>query len=181
MRTVRHPIAMFVTAVLAVIAIGVGVVAATTNQTIYGPSWGRFSAAFMGHVYVQSSAYQARHTTSFIYANQPWSGWVAYSALGIAAPPGLRSVIVTEGVTPTQSMSALRRLAEGEQRLLAPGHTNVTQANGFTVVTIGPQCANGPCQAEMVVSNGRVVWDLLASNGSASAVEGFLDSFQPIG
>ena len=181
MRTVRYPIAMFIVAILVVIAIGVGVVAATTSEKVYGPSWGRFTVAFSERVYVQPTAYQARLTTSVVYANQPWSGWVAYSALGIAAPPGLRSVLVTEGITPTQSMSALRRLAEGEQRLLAPGHTNVAQANGFTVVTIGPQCANGPCQAEMVVSNGRVVWDLLASNGSASAVEGFLDSFQPIG
>jgi len=38
MRTVRHPIAMFVVAVLLIIAIGVSVVAATTNPKVYGPS-----------------------------------------------------------------------------------------------------------------------------------------------
>jgi len=45
-RTIRHPITMFVTAILVVIGIGVGVVAATTSQKVYGPSWGRFSVAF---------------------------------------------------------------------------------------------------------------------------------------
>jgi hypothetical protein len=34
----------------------------------------------------------------------------------------------------------------------------------------------------MVVSNGRVAWDVLAaSDGSLSAVESFVESFQPIG
>jgi hypothetical protein len=166
-----------------VIGIGVGVVAATTSQKVYGPSWGQFTASFSGKVYVQPSTYQAGQTTSLIYANQPWSGWVAYSPLGIAAPPGLRAVIVTEGSPPAiQSASALRRLAQGEQRLFGPGHTHVAQANGFTVVTVGPRCASGPCQAQMIVSNGRVVWDVLVfSNKSSSTVEGFLDSFQPIG
>ena len=50
MRTIRHPITMFVTAILVVIGIGVGVVAATTSQKVYGPSWGRFSVAFPGRV-----------------------------------------------------------------------------------------------------------------------------------
>ena len=51
MRPIRHPIAIFVVAVLVVIGIGVGVVAATMNQKVYGPSWGRFTAAFHGRVY----------------------------------------------------------------------------------------------------------------------------------
>ena len=51
MRTVQHPIAMFVIVVLVVIAIGAGVVAVTTNQKVYGPSWGRFTVAFPGRVY----------------------------------------------------------------------------------------------------------------------------------
>ena len=46
MRKFRHPIAVFVVAVLAVVGIGVGVVAATTSQRVYGPSWGRFTVAF---------------------------------------------------------------------------------------------------------------------------------------
>jgi hypothetical protein len=40
MRKLRHPIAAFVVVVtiLAVIAIGAGVVAATTSQVVYGPT-----------------------------------------------------------------------------------------------------------------------------------------------
>ena len=51
MRPIKHPIVVFVVTVLAIIGIGVGVVAATTTQKVYGPSWGRFTAAFAGHVY----------------------------------------------------------------------------------------------------------------------------------
>jgi hypothetical protein len=79
MRTLRHPIAMFMITVLIAIGIGVSVVAVTQTSKVYGPSWGQFTASFSGKVYVQPSAYQAGHTTSVIYANQPWSGWVAYS------------------------------------------------------------------------------------------------------
>jgi hypothetical protein len=50
MQTLRYPIVMFVITALAVIGIGVGIVAATTNQNVYGPSWGRFTASFPGHV-----------------------------------------------------------------------------------------------------------------------------------
>ena len=45
MRKVRHPIAVFIVIVLAVIGIGVGVVAATSER-VYAPSGGRFSLAF---------------------------------------------------------------------------------------------------------------------------------------
>src|ERR1019366_2541010 len=46
MRKLKHPIAVFVMTVLIVIGIGVGVVAATTSQKVYGPSWGQFTASF---------------------------------------------------------------------------------------------------------------------------------------
>ena len=54
--------------------------------------------------------------------------------------------------------------------------------NGLTVLTFGPFCGYGRCQAELVVSNGRVLWDVLAAaSGPASIVMNFLVSFQPIG
>jgi hypothetical protein len=90
-RTVRYLIAMFVTAVLAVIAIGVGVVAAVTNPNVYGPSWGRFTAAFPGRVYVShlgpivstSNGSIKFHNTrnTFTYANKPFSGVFAHACL----------------------------------------------------------------------------------------------------
>ena len=105
MRKLHHPIAVFVGAVLAVIGIGVGVIAAATSQQVYGPSWGRFSVAFSGHVQVvhfgpiDSASYgdSLRYTTTFYYANQRFNGWVAYAPLsGVMLPTDLRAVVVAE-------------------------------------------------------------------------------------
>ena len=105
MRPVRHPITMFVVVVLAVIGIGVGIVAATTNQKVYGPSWGRFSAAFTGRVHVVGLGPVAsaprgdpmRYINTHYYANQDFNGWVGYSPLsGSIFPADLRAVVVTE-------------------------------------------------------------------------------------
>src|SRR5579863_9103098 len=46
MRTLRHPIVVFVTAVLVVISIGVGIVAGTQTSKVYGPQWGQFTVNF---------------------------------------------------------------------------------------------------------------------------------------
>jgi len=85
MRKLRHPITAFVVAVLAVIAVGVGVVGVTETSKVYGPSSGRFSVAFFGHVDVAlsgpvtsaSSNDPMRYTSTFYYANQHFNGWVA--------------------------------------------------------------------------------------------------------
>ncbi len=50
----RHPIATFVVTVLAVIGIGVGVVAATTTEPVYGPPGARFTVTFPGRVNEQN-------------------------------------------------------------------------------------------------------------------------------
>jgi hypothetical protein len=191
MRTVRHPLVMFVMAVLVVIGIGVGVVAATTSQKVYGPSWGRFTAAFTGRVYESQEPPKVRVSSgltdtfaSLSYANQPWSGWVAYAPLGIVGPSDLHVVTVTEGMSGIlQSKTGLLRLVAADKTFLGPGTTeDEASANGLTIITLGPECADGQCHAEMVVSNGQVSWDLLAfSNGSVSTVQGFLNSFEPIG
>jgi hypothetical protein len=90
-RTVRHPLTMFVMAALSVIGIGVGVVAATTKPNVYGPSWGRFTAAFPGRVYVAhlgpivstSNGSIKFHNTrnTFTYANKPFAGVFAHACL----------------------------------------------------------------------------------------------------
>jgi len=194
MRKVKHPIAVFVVAVLAVIGIGVGVVAASTSKPVYGPSWGRFSAAFSGSVHVARSGPVAsaaeddplRYLTTYYYANQHFNGWFAYAPLsGVIFPVGLRAVTVTEVSREGRgSRSAMRLIARGAGGYLG-GHgvRNSEQvANGLRVVTLGPRCSYGDCYAAKIVSNGRVEWNVLASaNGPASVVEGFLDSFQPIG
>ena len=65
----------------------------------------------------------------------------------------------------------------------APGATEHDgNANGFVVALIGPRCIGDQCQAAEVVSNGKVLWELLAiSKGPESTVDSFLDSFQPLG
>jgi hypothetical protein len=185
---------MFVLVVLAVIGLGVGVVAATMQPRVYGPSWGRFSAAFSGRVHVVRSGPVAsaaeddplRYLTTYYYANQSFNGWVAYAPLsGVIFPVDLRAVTVTEVSREGRgSRSAMRLIASGAGGYLG-GHgvRNSEQvANGLRVVTIGPRCGYGECYAAKIVSNGRVEWNVLASaNGPASAVESFLASFQPIG
>ena len=190
----RHPIAMFVVTVLAVIGIGVGVVAATTTEPVYGPSWGRFTATFPGRMRViysppvpsASFGDPLRYTTTFYYANQHFNGWVGYAPLtGVLFPGNLRAVVVTE-VTRHVRGSGLttREIARPTGGYLSGPHArqDKTVVNGLTVLTFAPRCRYGQCQAEMVVSNGRVAWDVLAaSDGSLSAVESFVESFQPIG
>src|ERR1017187_1675621 len=50
MSNLKHPIVMFIVPVLVVIAIGVGIVAATQISKVYGPAWAKFSVAFSGPV-----------------------------------------------------------------------------------------------------------------------------------
>ena len=197
-RKVRHPITGFVIAVLVVIGVSVGVVASTTNQKVYGPPGGRFTVAFPGRVYasqglrsvsiggdlcgsmpLRSSVTQiVPPFSTFSYSNWQPVGWVAYAPLiGEVSPSDLRAVSVSVGVS-------ARMVARGEK--CAFFKTGVFEhdqhSNGIAITTIGPQCTKVQCRAAEVVSDGRVVWGLLAvSDGSMSAVEGFLASFGPIG
>lgn len=198
MRKLRHPITVFMMGVLVVIAIGVGVVVATTNQKVYGPFWGRFTVAFSGRLDVAlsgpvtsaSSNDPMRYTSTFYYANQPFNGWVAYAPLSNSlaqtsiVPPGLRAVVVTEVARDVPGSSSAKRLVADPPGgyLSVPGVSKDERVvNGLRVITLGPVCRDAHCDGELIVSNGRVAWDVLASNGSASNVESFLDSFQPIG
>jgi hypothetical protein len=195
MRKLKHPIAMFVVAVLVVIGVGVGVVAATTNQRIYGPSWGRFSVAFTGHVYEYRghtsvtggpsgpSAFPSTLTLEFPFEYSTASSPAIFCGVGVACYPNEldASVLHVSGeprnVAVQQMGSALVKTDFGA------GVPEVRQnANGLSVDTIGPQRTNDQCRGAEVVSNGRALWYLLAfSKGPASTVEDFLASFQPIG
>jgi hypothetical protein len=196
-RKLHHPIAMFIVAVLAVICIGVGVVAVTQTSKVYGPSWGRFSVAFRGRVYMfpghtsvtvsgsnASSPVWSTVTLEFPFEYSIASTPTTFCAVGVACDPNeldasvLRVTSGQPGVVAVHQMgSALAkvdfaaRVAEVEQN-----------ANSLSVIMIGPQCRDDQCRDAEVVSNGRVLWCLLAfSKGSVSTVEGFLASFQPIG
>ncbi len=189
MRPIKHPIVVFVVTVLAIIGIGVGVVAATTTQKVYGPSWGRFTAAFAGHVYQHqghtSMAFLGSSTGSVpientltltfpdgSYSNVPQGHWVG------DLPHAAETVSVFKGLPMGPVVASLKKGFPGA------GVTKVEQdANGLSVVTLGPRCAIGLCMDVDVVSNGQVLWTVAAvSSAPASApVEAFLASFQPIG
>jgi hypothetical protein len=148
---------MFVVIVLVVIAVGVGVLAATTSRTVYGPSWGRFTAAFPGPADGQSLG--SPTVWSFFYepssnpSGGPQNHWTSYAPLSL--PNDYFAVNVLDG---HESLSQLQKearslgtalfrphLAEGEQN-----------GNGVFVIKVGPQCTNGECRA--VDSSRTVEW-----------------------
>lgn len=190
-RRLKHPITVFIVTVLVVIGIGVGVVAATTDQTVYGPPWGRFTVSFSGHVYqtkVRSKisffgkpnvSPTSVTVTSFSYSNQPHFGWYAYA-------PGTGAVFSAydQYSVSVSNWLPMRQVLNSDRKdFFRRGVIEDDQiANGLSVVTIGPQCADGECNAAKVVSSGRVVWNVEAFwNGPASTVQGFVDSFAAIG
>ncbi len=180
LRKVRHPITGFVIAVLVVIGVSVGVVAATTNQKVYGPPGGRFTVAFPGRV---SEHRIGPSLWGFFYP--PLSGhssfaWTAY------APRPLPSTLFS--VTVLGSPLGRNYALSLEESFVSAGWfqkgvAEVEQhANGIDITTLGPQCIRGSCRAVELVSNGRVDWELKAiSPRSEDPVEDFIASFQPIG
>jgi hypothetical protein len=181
MRPVRHPMTMFILAVLVVIGIGVGVVAVTTSERVYGPSWGRFSAVFPGGVSehrVGPSVWAYGYAPSSGYLSFG-AGWTAYARLSL--PTTVFSVTALD--SPVRSNYAL----SVDASLVRTGwfHKGVAEderhANGLHITTLGPQCVRRSCIAVELVSNGGVLWTLTAiSPRSEDAVKDFLDSFQPI-
>ena len=179
LRKVRHPITGFVIAVLVVIGVSVGVVAATTNQKVYGPPGGRFTVAFPGRV--------SEHRIG------P-SLWLLLPAvirpfelrLGRIRPASLPSILFS--VTAVASPLGRNYALSLEESFVSAGwfHKGVAEveqhANGIDITTLGPQCIWGSCRAVELVSNGRVDWELRAiSPRSEDAVDSFLASFEPIG
>ena len=184
MRTPRHPITVFAITVLMIIGIGVGIVAATTSQTTYGPSWGQFTASFDEHVYEQHGhtfmdfatialspfRRQSGPFPVFSYSNLPRNGWTGYLPQATETVTAIRGLPMQPVVAFTKRLFPKAGLIEVKQ-----------DANGFSAVTFGPQCS-AICMGSKVVSHGQVRWAVVAvSSGSASAVQSFLDSFAPIG
>jgi hypothetical protein len=181
MHNLKHPIAVFVLAVLAVIGVGVGVVAATTRQRVYGPSWGRFSAAFAGRVYEHqghpsvtigggsgdSSALSTIATLAlptYSYSNQQHGDWVAYAPRSDTFYPSFLQSVSVVAAVPLTGNGSLQQVVHAVKTVFfrAGVPESAQNTNGLSVTTIGPQCNGGMCIGARVVSNGQVVWDLLA-------------------
>lgn len=168
-------------AVLVVIAVGAGVLAATSHPRVYGPSWGRFTVSFGGPVY-------GSHATDgfFAYGNHR-VGWVAYAPLtNSIAPTDVEAVTVENEVPLVFSPSSLQQMAlTNRAAFFARDATeNIQNTNGLWVATIGPQCPNGQCRAILLVSNWRALWDVfvaLSGPNAKSRVESFVASFGPVG
>jgi hypothetical protein len=185
MSNLKHPIVT----VLVVIAIGVGIVAATQISKVYGPAWAKFSVAFSGPVcslplpIPRGSAEYSEKSPIYFEAssNLPHKcaiDWPGYAPLAVIS--SMDSVDVYSHVTAT----VMRGYVRLERLLLFNGRAreHVDQANGFVVTTLGPECMSGSCRVTEYVSNGQVLWTVTAiSPGSVSTVESFLASFQPIG
>jgi len=182
-RKLKHPIATFVVAVLVVIGIGVGVVAATTSQTVYGPSWGRFTVAFPGHACGPPFPIGTKSRVIYEFAPSLPSkcavDWTGYAPL--AYPVKLYSVDVWGHIVTPSAMRGYVRL---DRNLLFSGHVaeQVRNVNGFVMTTLGPKCTNSGCTGVAYISNGRVMRTLtVISPQSVSTVQAFMDSFEPIG
>ena len=189
MSNLKHPIVMFIVPVLVVIAIGVGIVAATQISKVYGPAWAKFSVAFSGPVcslplpIPRGSAEYSEKSPIYFEASSNLAhkcaiDWPGYAPLAVTS--SLDSVDVYSQVTAT-AMQGYVRL---DRLLLFNGRASehVEHANGFVVTTLGPECMSGSCRVAEYVSNGQVLWTVTAiSPRSPSAVESFLASFQPIG
>ena len=170
LRKVRHPITGFVIAALVVIGVSVGVVAATTNQKVYGPPGGRFTVAFPGRVSEHRIGPSLWASSTRRYQAIRASPGSAY------APASLPSILFS--VTAVASPLGRNYALSLEESFVSAGwfHKGVAEveqhANGIDITTLGPQCIWGSCRAVELVSNGRVDWELRAiSPRSEDAVD----------
>ena len=178
MRTVRHPLVMFVVAVLVVIGVGVGVVAVTTNQKVYGPPWGRFTVAFPGPVYEESFRPPVPQPAMEYFSSGGW-----HSARSRLPGFSIAESVSAEHVRVHESAQDLREMfieLKGGIPELPTEHTQ--QVNGFLLTRLGPYCQGHFCQEVLVVSHKRTSWILSAGSlVGLGPVEAFVDSFGPIG
>jgi hypothetical protein len=101
-RELKHPIALFVPAVLVAIAAGVGVTAAITTSEVYGPPGARFTVAFPGRVGEQHL--NLLHDTGIDY----YSG--AHCLSGSANESSLEDAVDAQYVSTGTSFEGLRDL-----------------------------------------------------------------------
>ena len=179
MRELKHPIALFVGAVLVAVGVGVGVVAATQTQTVYGPSWGRFSVAFPSRVQEQSVRYMAQtavaYDSSVIYEVQ---NPILHGRTAIE--DHVSALHVSEDVSRHDLREMVRRQPGPFPLPLPSQHTE--QVNGFLSLRGGPLCAQNLCEELLIVVRNRTMWVLWAiSFLGLGPVENFVIRSSPSG
>ena len=151
---------MFVVAVLVVIGIGVGVMADSANPTVYGPSWGRFTAAFDGPVKV-----------------------VRPSEIRFASQSLTESVAVLRAIGPS-GVKCAGGFWTGYAPVMPSGHPQVSCLNGVQVWTYPLRCGRlveRACTDAKIVVAQQVGYFVVASSSNTEDAESFIRSFQPIG
>ena len=184
MRTVRHPITMFIIGMLVVIGVGVGVVAATTNQTVYGPSWGRFAAAF---TVAPKGTITPERTQQLGDGGSLTTGASAY----YVSPPRnwtFGELHISVDVLPYEDTSL--GLDRSEWRNLtgsSGGTVSSTDLPGYSVFTLPPSCdlrligRRVGCVMEELVTGKDATWQVTVyGQTTPDGAERFLASFQPI-
>ncbi len=179
----HRPSAAFVVTILAVIAIGAGVVAARTSQTVQGPSWGHFSVGFSGRVHVTQMTWLGRFPVWQVKTNP--SGWLV---LPISNRP-LRNVeaVTIIGDVPFDprgsSLETVWAMFDGlSEPPSADGPSGVQNVTGFAVLANPVFCVASHCRGTLMVSHGGVVWVAqVVTRGTERQAQNFLDSFRPLG
>ncbi len=185
-RTLRHPIASFLVTVVAVIVLGVCLLAATgggalgfppvrvsdcapPNAPLLGPRGAEFTAAFpVGRVYVEPVEvldmcgyfHPVKTATSQLFSG--FGVTAVYGALSLHGYTYFGYGLTPAWVEPSEEVSVSRRGASGSEAVRCDEALNW-------------------CQGWLRLRRGRARWDLSAGGdgGSLHAVELFLRSFQP--
>jgi hypothetical protein len=169
---------MFIVGVLAFIAIGVGVVAVTTNQKVYGPPGARFTVTFPGRVYEPLIRLHGPDADMDYVSNGPYTGRPSNES---NIEDSVDAEFISNGVSP-YDLRELVLKARSVDFPFAP-RESTEQVNGFLLTRLGPLCDDFFCEEVLIVMHNRAIWVLSSTAGGKDlfAWRYFLDSFEPIG
>ena len=186
----------YVTAVvLAVIGIGIAIIAATSNPIVYGPPGEHFTVAFGGpvHTYrsdptlvVNGNQLLTLHQSSVMYSTQRMNvGWTGYAPLHVQVPRRNAWVWVIGNGSAQLFRAELKAIAPttgSRAQLVTTGSSTSRQAvlgrSCYRVIEQLPR----ECAVAEVVTNDHSTWIVVAtSTGSMTAAKRFVASFQALG
>lgn len=159
-RKLRHPVAVFVTVILVVIAIGVGIKwCAGAACKVHGQTAVAYGSSV---IYRGQNPILHGRTAIVDHVSAQYLSEVVYRHdLG-------EMVLGDKGAFPVPPPREPREDTE--------------QVNGFLFLRLGPLCAQTFCEEILVVAQKRTIWVLTAwSFVGSGPVQAFMDSFQPIG